>query len=136
MNTFSNMVITDCSKLNAKICKALLASGCYAASSQTEYCEFALRARLAELATKAAVKKARAQDKIEKTTPPPSDFLSNDFPPAMVNSFATQTVVAALMKVKKPLFAIGKKLGFTFSKSLEQLENNVVTTTYKFEVKF
>lgn len=133
MNTFSNMVITDCSKLNAKICNQLLASGCYAASSQTEYCEFALRARLAELATKAAVKKARAQDKLEKQAPPIEP--SNDFPPAMVNSFATQTVVAALMKVKKPLFAIGKKLGFTFSKSLEQLENNVVTTTYKFEVK-
>ena len=134
MNTFSNMVITDCSKLNAKICNQLLASGCYAASSQTEYCEFALRARLAELATKAAVRKAKAQDKIEKTYVAPTEP-SNDLPPAPPKDRAS-TVVAALMKVKKPLFAIGKKLGFTFSKSLEQLENNVVTTTYKFEVKF
>lgn len=100
-----------------------------------EYCEFAIRARIVELEQKQAEGVTARAARIEKFYAPPVEP-SNDFPPAMVNAKATQTVVAALMKVKKPLFAIGKKLGFTFSKSLEQLENNVVTTTYKFEVKY
>lgn len=128
------MTSQNVSRLGLKTLKNLTATN-FLTKSGKEYCEFAVRARIVELEQKQAEGVTARAARIEKAYVPPVEP-SNDFPPAMVNAKATQTVVAALMKVKKPLFAIGKKLGFTFSKSLEQLENNVVATTYKFEVKF
>lgn len=119
------MTTQNTQRLNLKTCKALMANN-FLTKGGKEYCEFAIRARIVELETKAAAKAVKAQAKHEKT------FLTQEaasiLPPPLVNR-SSQVVSALMTKVKKAF-------GFTFSKSLEQLENNVVTTTYKFEVKF
>ena len=127
------MTSQNVSRLGLKTLKNLTATN-FLTKSGKEYCEFAVRARIVELEQKQAEGVTARAARIEKSYAPPIEP-SNDLPPAPPKDRAS-TVVTALMKVKKPLFAIGKKLGFTFAKSIEQLENGVVTTSYKFEVKF